>query len=170
MNPLLEVQGLRVTLPGGGGRVPVVDGIDYEVADGQVFGIAGESGSGKTISALALMGLLPPGARASGRARFAGSDLLSMRPRDLRRLCGSEIGIVFQDPLTSFHPMLSIGRQLTEHVRRHLRASAGEARARALALLDDPPGDLPRRLVGRVDQQHAALAIAEQRPRSDEPR
>jgi oligopeptide/dipeptide ABC transporter ATP-binding protein len=153
VSALLEVHGLRVTLPGGGGRVPVVDGVDYEVADGQVFGIAGESGSGKTISALALMGLLPPGARASGSARFAGSDLLSMRPRDLRRLCGSEIGIVFQDPLTSFHPMLSIGRQLTEHVRRHLRASAGEARARALALLEEVRIPDPERALGSYPHQ-----------------
>ena len=137
MSALLEVEGLRVTLPSGSRAVTVVDGVDYEVADGQVFGIAGESGSGKTVSALALMGLLPSGARTSGSARFAGADLLSMRPSQLRRLCGSKIGIVFQDPLTSFHPMLSIGRQLTEHVRLHLKESAKEARQRATALLEE---------------------------------
>jgi oligopeptide/dipeptide ABC transporter ATP-binding protein len=137
VSALLEVEGLRVTLPSGSSAVTVVNGVDYEVADGQVFGIAGESGSGKTVSALALMGLLPSGARTSGSARFAGADLLSMRPSHLRRLCGSKIGIVFQDPLTSFHPMLSIGRQLTEHVRLHLKESAKEARQRATALLEE---------------------------------
>jgi oligopeptide transport system ATP-binding protein len=153
VSALLEVEGLRVSLPSGERSVTVVDGVDYEVADGQVFGIAGESGSGKTVSALALMGLLPSGARTSGSARFTGADLLSMRPRALRRLCGSEIGIVFQDPMTSFHPMLSIGRQLTEHVRRHLRVSGREARARAVSLLDEVRIPDPERALGSYPHQ-----------------
>ena len=180
MSALLEVEGLRVTLPGSDRSVTVVDGVDYEVGDGQVFGIAGESGSGKTISALALMGLLPSGARTSGSARFAGADLLSMRPRELRRLCGSEIGIVFQDPMTSFHPMLSIGRQLTEHVRRHLDASAKEARQRATALLDevripDPERALdsyPHQFSGGMRQRIAIASALACEPRlliADEP-
>lgn len=180
MSALLEVEGLRVTLPGSDRSVTVVDGVDYEVGDGQVFGIAGESGSGKTISALALMGLLPPGARTTGSARFAGADLLSMRPRELRRLCGSELGIVFQDPMTSFHPMLSIGRQLTEHVRLHLDASAKEARERAIALLDevripDPERALdsyPHQFSGGMRQRIAIASALACEPRlliADEP-
>jgi oligopeptide/dipeptide ABC transporter ATP-binding protein len=137
VSALLDVDGLSVSLAGSGRRVTVVDRVGYAVEEGQVFGIAGESGSGKTVSALALMGLLPADARTSGSVRFGGRDLLRLRPRELRRLCGSQIGMVFQDPLTAFHPMLSIGRQLTEHVRRHLGVTRRAARERAIALLGD---------------------------------
>jgi ABC-type glutathione transport system ATPase component len=86
-----------------------VDGIDYGVEPGEVFGIAGESGSGKTMSVLALMGLLPPGAAVEGQAVFEGRDLLRLRRRELRQICGRELAMVFQDPMTSLHPMLSVG-------------------------------------------------------------
>ena len=127
---LLEVEGLRVRLPTPAGPATVVDGIDYSVEPGEVFGIAGESGSGKTMSVLALMGLLPPGAAVEGRAVFEGRDLLRLPRRELRRICGRELAMVFQDPMTSLHPMLSVGTQLTEHVRRHLGARARGTRPR----------------------------------------
>jgi oligopeptide/dipeptide ABC transporter ATP-binding protein len=122
-----------------------VDGIDYSVEPGEVFGIAGESGSGKTMSVLALMGLLPPGAAVEGRAVFEGRDLLRLRRRQLRRICGHKLAMVFQDPMTSLHPMLSVGTQLTEHVRRHLGLGRRAASERALELLrevriPDPDG------------------------------
>jgi ABC-type microcin C transport system duplicated ATPase subunit YejF len=120
---LLHVDGLRVRLPTPDGPATVVDGIDYRVETGEVFGIAGESGSGKTMSVLALMGLLPQGAAVEGHANFEGRDLLRLPPEQLRRICGRELAMVFQDPMTSLHPMLSIGTQLTEHVRRHLGLS-----------------------------------------------
>ena len=107
----------------------VVDGIDYRVEAGEVFGIAGESGSGKTMSVLALMGLLPQGAAVEGRAVFEGQDLLRLPPGQLRRICGRDLAMVFQDPMTSLHPMLSIGTQLTEHVRLHLGLGRGRSRA-----------------------------------------
>jgi oligopeptide transport system ATP-binding protein len=135
VTPVLEVQGLRVRLRTPAGPATVVDGIDYGVEPGEVFGIAGESGSGKTMSVLALMGLLPPGARVEGRAAFEGRDLLRLPRGELRRICGRELAMVFQDPMTSLHPMLSIGTQLTEHVRRHLGLGKKEASARALELL-----------------------------------
>ncbi len=180
MSALLEVEGLGVELASGGRAVTIVDGVDYEVEEGRVFGIAGESGSGKTVAALALMGLLPAGARTSGSARFAGRDLLSMRPRELRRLCGSELAMVFQDPLTSFHPMLSIGRQLTEHVRRHKGLRRGAARARAAELLaevriPDPERALdayPHQFSGGMRQRIAIASALACEPRlliADEP-
>jgi oligopeptide transport system ATP-binding protein len=135
MTDLLSVEGLSVRFAGAGRAVTVVDEVAFAVRQGQVFGVAGESGSGKSMSMLALMGLLPPGASVSGRALFGGRDLLSLKKSDLRRICGKEIGMVFQDPMSSLHPMLSIGQQLTDHVRQHLGVGAAAARSRAIELL-----------------------------------
>jgi oligopeptide transport system ATP-binding protein len=137
VSALLEVARLSVRLPANRGPVTIVDDVDYTVERGQVFGVAGESGSGKTISVLALMQLLPPGARTSGEALYEGRNLLALRPRALRNVRGRELAMVFQDPLTSLHPMLSIGKQLTEHVRLHEGASRREADARAVELLEE---------------------------------
>jgi oligopeptide/dipeptide ABC transporter ATP-binding protein len=167
MGPLLEVSELRVRLPTAAGPATVVDGIDYRVEPGEVFGIAGESGSGKTMSVLALMGLLPTGAAVDGSAVFEGRDLLRLPRRELRRLSGNRLGMVFQDPMTSLHPMLSIGTQLTEHVREHLSVGKKPARARAVELLrevriPDPAGALdayPHQFSGGM-RQRIAIAIA----------
>jgi oligopeptide transport system ATP-binding protein len=164
---LLAVEGLRVQLPTPVGPATVVDGIDYEVETGEVFGIAGESGSGKTMSVLALLGLLPPGATVEGRALFGGRDLLRLPRRELRRICGRELSMVFQDPMTSLHPMLSVGTQLTEHVREHLGLSRGDAAKRALELLrevriPDPVSALrafPHQFSGGM-RQRIAIAVA----------
>jgi oligopeptide transport system ATP-binding protein len=167
VSALLEVEGLRVRLPTPSGFSTVVDGVDYEVERGQVFGVAGESGSGKTMSMLALLGLLPPGAVVEGHAAFEGRDLLRLRGRNQRDVAGREIGMVFQDPMTSLHPMLSVGRQLTEHVRRHLGLSRHAASQRAMSLLEqvripDPAGALhayPHQFSGGM-RQRIAIAIA----------
>ena len=167
MSSLLHVKGLRVRLPTTSGLVTVVDGIDYEVGRGQVFGIAGESGSGKTISVLALLGLLPDGAEVEGSARFDDKDLLTLDRRSLREIRGREIAMVFQDPLTSLHPMMTIERQLTEHVRYHLGLDGTKARMRAVELLQqvripDPTGALgayPHQFSGGM-RQRIAIAIA----------
>ena len=137
MTPILEVERLRVRLPTPDGPATVVDGIDYRIEPGEVFGIAGESGSGKTMSVLALMGLLPQGASVEGRAVFEGQDLLLLPPSALRRICGRELAMVFQDPMTSLHPMLSVGTQLTEHVRMHLGLGRRAAAALAVEALRD---------------------------------
>jgi oligopeptide transport system ATP-binding protein len=164
---LLEVDGLRVRLPTRAGPATVVDGIGYHVEPGEVFGIAGESGSGKTMSVLALMGLLPPGGAAEGRAIFAGRDLLRLPRRELRRICGRELAMVFQDPMTALHPMLSVGTQLTEHVRRHLGLGRRDANERALELLRQVRIPDPERAVGAFPHQFSggmrqriAIAIA----------
>jgi len=164
---LLEVEGLRVRLPTPSGLATIVDGVDYQVEPAQVFGVAGESGSGKTISMLALLGLLPAGAVVEGRAAFGGKDLLRLSARDLRAVSGRDIGMVFQDPMTSLHPMLSVGRQLTEHVRRHLGLGRSAATQRATELLEqvripDPSSALhayPHQFSGGM-RQRIAIAIA----------
>ena len=163
----LSVEGLRVRLPTPAGQVTVVDGVDYEVQPAEVFGIAGESGSGKTVSMLALLGLLPDGSSVEGTARFGGGDLLSMPRRRLRTISGREIAMVFQDPFTSLHPMLSIGKQLTEHVRLHLGVDRREAERRAVELLGDVRIPDPRAALRRFPHQFSggmrqriAIAIA----------
>jgi len=175
MSALLEVENLSVRLPTRGGGVTVVNGISYEVEPGSVFGIAGESGSGKTMSALALLGLLPGGASVGGHATFGGRDLLHLPKRALRDVRGREIAMVFQDPLTALHPMMNIGRQLTEHVRRHLGLSKEAALERAAALLadvriPDPEGALasfPHQFSGGMRQRIAIAAGARLRAEAD---
>jgi oligopeptide transport system ATP-binding protein len=167
MSALLEVEGLRVRLPTDSGPATVVNEIGYTVEPGEVFGIAGESGSGKTMSVLALMGLLPPGARIDGRAIFGGRDLLRLSRRELRQINGRELSMVFQDPMTSLHPMLSVGTLLTEHVRRHLRLGKKEAAERALELLEEVRIPNPHRALEAFPHQFSggmrqriAIAIA----------
>jgi oligopeptide/dipeptide ABC transporter ATP-binding protein len=169
VNPLLEVADLRVRLPGSAGYVPIVDGIDFEVHAGDVFGIAGESGCGKTMSALALLGLLPPRARVSGRAIFDGRNLLALSHSELRTIRGRKLAMVFQDPNSSLHPMLSIEHQMTEHMLAHLRIDRKQARKRALDLLEqvripDPDSALhgyPHQFSGGMRQRiQIAMALA----------
>jgi len=164
---VLAVEDLHVRLRTPGGEVTVVDGVDYEVQPGEVFGVAGESGSGKTISMLALLGLLPEGALVGGTARFGGDDLLAMPRRRLRKISGRELAMVFQDPFTSLHPMLSVGRQLTDHVRLHLGVGQAAAEARAVELLEEVRLPDPRAALGRFPHQFSggmrqriAIAIA----------
>ncbi len=137
MRPLLAVRDLRVWLDTARGPLLIVDGVSFDIAAGQVFGLAGESGSGKTITALAVLGLLPPGARTGGSAILDERDLLKMRPAQRRRTRGREVAMVFQDPVSSLHPMLTIEHQLTEHLRYQLGMSHKEADERAIQLLTD---------------------------------
>jgi len=134
---LLEVEGLRIRLPTARGYVTIVDGVDFAVELGEVFGVAGESGSGKTMSMLALLGLLPDGADVEGSLVFEGRDLLTLTRHQLRDIAGRDLAMVFQDPLTSLHPMLTVGRQLTEHVQRHLGLDHRAAERRAMELLNE---------------------------------
>jgi oligopeptide transport system ATP-binding protein len=164
---LLEVEDLRVRLRSDDGPIPIVHGVDYQVEQGEVFGVAGESGSGKTISMLALLGLLPEGAQVDGRVNFGGKDLLRLSRPKLREIAGRDIGMVFQDPYTSLHPMLSVGRQLTEHVQVHLGVNGRAAERRAVELLDEvriPDAEaalhaFPHQFSGGM-RQRIAIAIA----------
>lgn len=164
---VLDVRGLTIDLPGKGGPVRIVHDIDLQVSRGQVLGIAGESGSGKTMTALALLGLLPNGATTAGHADFLGQDLLRLSQKQWRRVRGDRIGVVFQDPMTALHPMLSIERQMTEHIKRHLDLHRGDARDKAVELLrrvqlPDPVGSLrsyPHQFSGGM-RQRIAIAVA----------
>jgi oligopeptide/dipeptide ABC transporter ATP-binding protein len=166
-DPLLRIRDLTVALPTSDGLVSVVDGIDLDVRAGHVSGIAGESGSGKTISMMAILGLLPVGSIAGGEACFNGYDLLANSDDELSKRRGKDIGLVMQDPHSSLHPMLSVGGQLTDHVRHHLKISKREARERAIDLLrqvriPDPNGSFdayPHQFSGGMCQR-IAIAIA----------
>ncbi len=120
-DPVLSIRDLAVEFKTDDGIVHAVDGITYDVFPGETLGIVGESGSGKSVSTLSILGLIPmpPGRIVSGEAFFQGRDLLKMRKRDLRRLRGEEMAMVFQDPMTSLNPVLKVGFQLGEAIRTH---------------------------------------------------
>ncbi|WP_061291512.1 ABC transporter ATP-binding protein [Herbidospora cretacea] len=123
---LLEVSGLRVTFATPDGDLQAVRGVSFEVEAGQTLGVVGESGSGKSVSVQALLGLVP-GARVEGSALFDGEQLIGMPAERLRRIRGARIGMVFQDPLSSLHPMYSVGRQIAEAVLVHRKVSKDQA-------------------------------------------
>jgi len=137
MTPLLEISDLRLSLPADGGRIVPVDGVGFTVDRGQTLALVGESGCGKTLTGLALLRLLPPGGRIEpgSSMTLAGSDLLALEGEALRQLRGRRIAMIFQDPMTSLNPVLTVGDQIAETVTAHLPLSGREARARAEALL-----------------------------------
>ncbi len=132
---LLEVQGLEVSFDTPDGVVSAVNGISLEVAEGETLAIVGESGSGKSQLVLALMGLLAENGNAHGRALFHGQDLLQMSQRELNAVRGKHIAMIFQDPMTSLNPFLTIETQMTEVVMHHQGLSRHEARAHAVEML-----------------------------------
>jgi oligopeptide transport system ATP-binding protein len=135
--PLLEVSGLSVHFASQGQTVRAVDDVSFTLGRGETLGIVGESGSGKSVTALSLMRLVPtpPGRIAGGRIIFDGQDVLAMTPPELRDLRGREIAMIFQDPMTSLNPVLTIGRQITEVLEEHLGLAPQAARKRAIELL-----------------------------------
>ncbi|HYH24230.1 MAG TPA: ABC transporter ATP-binding protein [Blastococcus sp.] len=166
--PVLEVEDLRVRLRTPRGPADVVNGLSYTVGAGETVAVVGESGSGKSVSVLALLGLLPARvATVTGRAVLQGEDLLTMKPERLRQVRGPGAGMVFQDPMTSLNPVLTIGRQLVEGIRAHGDVSKQAARARAAELLrevglPDPERTLdryPHELSGGM-RQRVVIAIA----------
>ncbi len=132
---LLEVDSLRTTFRTPDGDLTAVDDVSFSVLEGETLGIVGESGSGKSVTALSIMGLVPS-ARTEGSVRFEDRNLLDLTDSEMRRIRGSRIAMIFQDPMTSLNPVLRIGRQLTEVLRLHTDASRAEATARAAELLD----------------------------------
>jgi peptide/nickel transport system ATP-binding protein len=170
-SPLLEVLNLTIEFATEAGRVRAVDGLNLRIAPGEVLGLVGESGSGKSVTALAIMGLLPqPAARVtSGSIRFAGQELLALDRKALRRLRGAALSMIFQEPMTSLNPVLTVGHQMTETIITHERLGLRAARERAIELLAKVGipaparrmGEYPHRLSGGTRQRvMIAMALA----------
>lgn len=135
---LLEVRNLRVEFPTRRGTLLAIDDISFDIAPGEVLGVVGESGAGKSLTGAAIIGLLePPGRIAGGEILLEGRRIDNLTPEQMRSVRGRQIGAVFQDPLTSLNPLYTIGRQLIETIRTHLPLSEAQARERAIRLLQD---------------------------------
>ena len=136
--PLLEVRHLRVEFPSRRGTLLALDDISFSIAPGEVLGVVGESGAGKSLTGAAIIGLLdPPGRVAGGEILFDGRRIDNLPYEELRKIRGRHIGAIFQDPLTSLNPLYTIGRQLTETIQTHLPVGPEEARQRAVRLLEE---------------------------------
>ena len=165
--PILSIQGVSVTLPTPRGLLRAVDGVDLTLPAGRTLGVVGESGCGKTMLSRAILQLLPKRAALKGRVMFDGRDLASLPPEELRRLRGPELAVVFQDPMTSLNPVLTIGTQIIETLQAHLGLDAANATRRAIELLAEvgipaPAQRLrqyPHQLSGGM-RQRVAIAIA----------
>jgi len=155
MSALLEIRDLTVRFDTPAGTVHAVNGVSYDLADGETLGVVGESGSGKSVHVLAMLGLVPrpPGRIAGGRVMFAGRDLLTLDEAALRDIRGREIGIVFQDPMTSLNPVLTVGRQIAEPLMRHRGLAMSAALSRAAELLELVGIVEPRRRLAQYPHQ-----------------
>src|SRR6187455_333849 len=137
-DPLLDVRHLRVEFPTRRGTLLALDDISFDIAPGEVLGVVGESGAGKSLTGAAIIGLLePPGRVAGGQILLEGERIDNLPHERMRHIRGRRIGAIFQDPLTSLNPLYTIGRQLVETIQAHLPVTAREARARAIELLND---------------------------------
>ncbi len=167
--PILDVRGLKTVFKTRGGEVHAVNSVSFTLAPGELLGVVGESGSGKSVTMMSLIGLLPspPADVRGGQVLFEGRDLLQASERQLRAIRGSEIGFVFQDPMTSLNPVFTIGFQIMEPLRKHMGMTRAQAAARALDLLElvgipDAKrrlGDYPHQFSGGM-RQRVMIAIA----------
>ncbi len=168
-NHLLDVQGLETQFITPDGIIYAVNGVSFSLDEHETIGLVGESGCGKSVTMLSVMRLIPtpPGKIAGGAALFNGRDLLKMSSEEMRKVRGAQISMVFQDPMTSFNPVLTIGRQITEPLQKHLGMSREDANRRAAELLDlvgipkakDRLGDYPHQFSGGM-RQRAMIAMA----------
>jgi peptide/nickel transport system ATP-binding protein/oligopeptide transport system ATP-binding protein len=167
VQPLLAVRDLRVIFGAGDRALTAVDGIDFEVAPGEVLGLAGESGSGKSVTLRAILRLVHPPGHVSGRVLWRGRDLLTVPEAELRRVRGGQIGVIFQEPMTALNPVLTVGMQIRENLREHTALDGAGRKARAIELLDHvgiPAArsrieDYPHQFSGGM-RQRAMIAIA----------
>lgn len=164
---ILAVSDLTVSLQTKSGYANAVSNLSFTLSKGEILGIAGESGSGKTMTALTLLGLLPHRAKVSGSIEFKGQELVGVSPKKMQEIRGNQISMVFQDPMTALHPMLTIRTLLTEHMLIHLGLAQKEANLRAESLLNDVRIPDPKRAMlahpGQFSggmRQRIAIAIA----------
>lgn len=168
--PLLEVRNLVVEFPNRRGTLRALDDISFSIQPGEILGVVGESGAGKSLTGAAIIGLLePPGRVASGQVLLDGQRIDNLDHAAMRHIRGKRIGAIFQDPLTSLNPLYTVGRQIEETIRAHLPVTAAEARKRAIALLEDTGipgaaqriGHYPHQFSGGMRQRVViALALA----------
>src|SRR5690349_16232683 len=135
MGHLLEVTDLRTQFPTRSGLVRSVDGVSFHIDEGELLGVVGESGCGKSVTALSIMRLIaPPGRISDGHIKYAGKDLLALAAPEMRAIRGNRIAMIFQEPMTSLNPVHTVGAQVGEAVRLHQRKSKAEARATAIEM------------------------------------
>jgi oligopeptide transport system ATP-binding protein len=167
--PILSVRDLRTYFHTDSGVVKAVDGVSFDIRKGEVLGIVGESGSGKSVTAMSILGLLqiPPAKIESGEVLWKGQDLLKMTDRELRKVRGAQISMIFQDPMTSLNPVYTIGNQITEMITTHQAMSKSEAKKKTIAMLDlvgiprasQRVDDYPHQFSGGM-RQRAMIAMA----------
>lgn len=166
---VLGVSGLRTSFFTDGGVVPAVDGVDFDLYRGEVLGIVGESGCGKSVTSLSIMGLVPnpPGKVTGGEILYGGTDLLKLNERKMRKVRGNEIAMIFQEPMTSLNPLFTIGDQMIEPLRIHRRISKKAARKQAIDMLrlvglpraEEIMDEYPHQLSGGM-RQRVMIAMA----------
>ena len=167
-SPILEVRDLRTSFHAREGEGRAVDGVSFHLDRGETLGLVGESGCGKSVTALSILGLVaPPGRIGGGQILLSGRDLLTLREKDMRQVRGDEVAMVFQEPMSSLNPVLTCGRQIEEAVRLHQGGSRQEAKARAIEMMhlvgipapEQRVDDYPHQLSGGM-RQRVMIAIA----------
>jgi peptide/nickel transport system ATP-binding protein len=171
--PLLELRRLAVSFATDDGTVQAVDGIDLALARGRTLGLVGESGCGKSVTSLAIMGLLPPeNSKVRGEVRFEGRDLLTLDADAIRDLRGARLAMIFQEPMTSLNPAYTVGDQIIEAIQQHQGLSSADARARAIEMLrivripspERRVDDYPHKLSGGMRQRAMIAASSRKWP------
>ncbi|MCB2016487.1 MAG: ABC transporter ATP-binding protein, partial [Hydrogenophaga sp.] len=151
---LLQVRQLVVEFPGRKETLRALDGVSFEIAPGEILGVVGESGAGKSLTGASIIGLIePPGRIAGGEILLEGRRIDKLPFEELRKVRGRQIGAIFQDPLTSLNPLYTIGRQLTETIQTHLPVTSAEARERAIQLLRDTGIPAPEQRIDHYPHQ-----------------
>lgn len=167
MTAILEVQKLKTSFKTDHGKVAVVDGVDFTIHAGETLGVVGESGCGKSVTSLSIMRLLPPSGTAEGVIRFQGKNLLELTEREMQKIRGNDIAMIFQEPMTSLNPLHTVGKQIEEAISLHWDVSKTEAKERAITMLkavampraEEIYGEYPHQLSGGM-RQRVMIAMA----------
>jgi peptide/nickel transport system ATP-binding protein len=167
MDSILEVKNLKTLFKRDHDRVAVVDGVDFIIRPGETLGVVGESGCGKSVTSLSIMGLLPPNGSNEGSVRFLSKDLLSLSEKEMQQIRGNEISMIFQEPMTSLNPLHTVGKQIVESIKLHMQVTHQEAKERSIQMLkavgmpraEEIYGEYPHQLSGGM-RQRVMIAMA----------